>query len=107
MGQEKNMIHASRVIEKCEAFRAQTQIRVTRPAQTLLTSILNDVVLDPHPSWKQIDRTERQRHAEIYLDRLPEMLGMLVEKRPGITVVTSFDILNEFSALCKVICFED
>lgn len=100
------MIYADPVARQCARFSRNTGIRVSVHAQFLLKTILDAIVVDPHPRWRVMPG-QTQGIRAVFLSTLPNYLQNIVTGEYVETEITSFHLLHWLSINLNSLCIID
>lgn len=85
-------------------FTADTGIAVSPHARTFITSLLEAIILDPHPAW-QIDENKRRLMAGHFASNLQGYLSQIVRRENVTDTITTYDVVHWTSNNMSWLCF--
>jgi hypothetical protein len=85
-------------------FTTDTGVAVSPHARTLITSLLEAIILDPHPAW-QIDENKRRLMAGHFASNLHGYLNQIVQRENVTVIITTYDVMHWTSNNLSWLCF--
>lgn len=89
---------SARVQEKCNYFTSSSGIEISSLTQCIITTIIQSITDDPHPSWnKTYPYKNKEIIVDAYIEGIPLVLFQIAASQKIVKYISTFDFLHWFS----------